>query len=349
MIQCRISNSLVATNCQNGNKIMMHFKKELLLLVVLFLTNSLLYSQTAQEIAKKTFPALVLLVMEDANNQPISLGSGFFISDNIIVTNAHVIEGATNGYAKLVNGKSKIDILGYSAIDEIHDLVLLEVKSSKATKLKLGNSDLLEVGENIYVVGNPQGLEGTFSEGIISSIRDFDGHSIIQITAPISPGSSGGPLINSKGEVIGIAFASFKSGQNLNFAIPVKYLYNLLNNTKSFQKLHTKTNTKNEKSIFNMIGDKSTEAIEWSNFLWDSILSYFTVSIKNKLDRSVNSVYCIVIFYDKSNNPIDFTTIYYNKSIPSGLAKRIEGDVVQSTRSLASKVDIRVLDFKFDD
>ncbi len=326
---------------------MRHFNKEILILLIFL--NSMIYAQTAQDIAKKTFPSIVLLVMEDKNNQPISLGSGFFISDNIIVTNAHVIEGAANGYAKLVNSKSKIDILGFSAIDEIHDLVLLEVTNSKTTKLKLGNSDLLEVGENIYAVGNPQGLEGTFSEGIISSIRNFDGHSIIQITAPISPGSSGGPLLNSKGEVIGIAFASFKSGQNLNFAIPVKYLYDLLNNTKPLQKLHAKENIKNEKSIFNMIGDKSTDGLDWSNFIWHDIWNSFTLSIKNKLDRSVKSIHCIVIFYDKYNNPIDFTTIFYYQSIPSGLAKRIEGSVDGSTKKLSSRVDIRILDFKFDD
>lgn len=325
-----------------------------ILLIALFLTNSSVYSQTAQEIAKKTFPSVVLLVMEDENKQPVSLGSGFFVSDNIIATNAHIIEGANNGYAKLINGKSKIEIQGFIAIDEIHDLVLLEVKKSKTPKLKLGNSDSLEVGEDIYAVGNPQGLEGTFSKGIISSIRDFDGHSIIQITAPISPGSSGGPLINSRGEVIGIAFASYKSGQNLNFAIPVKYLNNLLENTKPTQKIHTQANIKKEKSVFNMIGDKSTDAIEWSHFRWSEYNNrydnHFTVSIKNKLDQSVKEIYCIVIFYDKANNPVDFTTISYYGIIPSGLAKRVEGSVGdESTKYLEEHVDIRVLDFKLAD
>ena len=209
---------------------------------------------------------------------------------------------------------------------------------------------MLEVGEDVYAIGNPQGLEGTFSKGIISSIREFNGHSIIQITAPISPGSSGGPLLNSIGEVIGVAFASFKSGQNLNFAIPVKYLHNLLANTKPLQKLLSKSNIKKEKSIFDDIGGRSTDAIDWSNFFWDvSGFGDFTVSIKNKLDRNVNSVYCIVIFYDESKNPVDFTTIYYNETIPSGLAKRVRGYVDDSTSRLTSKVDIRILDFKFSD
>lgn len=319
-----------------------------LLVLLLFSIYNLLFSQTAQEIAKKTFPSVVLLVMEE-NGQPVSLGSGFFLSDNIVVTNAHVIQGATNGYAKLINGKSKLEILGYTAIDEMHDLVLLEVKNSKATKLKLAKSDLPEVGEDVYAIGNPQGLEGTFSKGIISSIRDFDGHNIIQITAPISPGSSGGPLINAVGEVIGIAFASFKAGQNLNFAIPIKYLHKLLENTKPLQRLSNKLATKKEESIFNKIGDRSTDAISWSNFLWDYFTNYFSVSIRNKLDQSVSSVRCIVIFYDDNDNPLDFTTVFYYKSIPSGLAKRVEGGVDEGTKNFSKRIDIRVLDFKFDE
>lgn len=320
----------------------------MLLLLIFFSIHNLLYAQTAQEIAKRTFPSIVLLVMED-NGQPISLGSGFFVSENIVVTNAHVIKGATNGYAKLINDKSKLEILGFIAIDEMHDLVLLEIKNSKGKKLKLGKADLPEVGEDVYAIGNPQGLEGTFSKGIVSSIRDFEGHNIIQITAPISPGSSGGPLINSVGEVIGIAFASFSSGQNLNFAIPVKYLQKLLENTKPYQRFTKKSVTRKEETIFDKIGNKSTDAISWSNFLWDNFTNYFSVSISNKLDRSINSVYCIAIFYDKDDNPIDFAKIFYYKSIPNGLAKRVEGRVDEGTKRFSKRVDIRVLDFKFDE
>ena len=319
-----------------------------LIVTIIFLNHNIIISQTAQEIAKRTFPSVVLLVMED-KGQPVSLGSGFFVSDNVIVTNAHVIQGSTSGYAKVINKDSKLEILGYTAIDELHDLVLLEVKNSNSNKIKLGKSELPEVGEDVYAIGNPQGLEGTFSKGIISSIRDIDGHSIIQITAPISPGSSGGPLINSTGEVIGVAFASFKSGQNLNFAIPVKYIYSLLENTKPLEKLRNLLIDNKGKSIFYKIGDKSTDAISWSNFLWNPVIDWFTVSIINKLDINVSKVHCIVIFYDKNDNPIDFTTIYYYESIPSGLAKRVEGSVEEGTRNFSKKVDIRVLNFELEE
>ena len=94
--------------------------------------------------------------------------------------------------------------------------------------LPLGNSSDVKIGETVYVAGNPKGLEGTFSNGIISSRRDPYTKERLQMTAPISPGSSGGPVLNSKGEVIGVSFMTLVGGQNLNFAIPSRYLTELL-------------------------------------------------------------------------------------------------------------------------
>jgi len=91
----------------------------------------------------------------------------------------------------------------------------------------------MATGDEIYVIGNPEGLEGTFSKGVISGIRSIDGRSYFQITAPISPGSSGGPVLNASGEVIGVAVASWRTGQNLNFAIPVFYVRSLLSRRAS--------------------------------------------------------------------------------------------------------------------
>lgn len=181
-------------------------------------------AQTAQEIAKKAFGSTVLLVMEDANGQPLSLGSGFIVRDGQIASNRHVIEGAARGYAKQVGQKTKHDIEGIVAVDPERDLVVLKISGAGAIALTLGSSDAVQVGESVYAVGNPQGLEGTFSQGIVSSIREVGTDKLLQITAPISPGSSGGPVLNSKGEVIGVSVATFRGGQNLNFAIPSVYL-----------------------------------------------------------------------------------------------------------------------------
>ena len=105
--------------------------------------------------------------MEDANGQPLSLGSGFFVRDGQIATNLHVVEGAARGYAKLVSKETKFNIEGYTAIDEKRDLTILKVTAFGSQAVSLGNSDLVQVGETVYAVDNPRGLEGTFSQGII--------------------------------------------------------------------------------------------------------------------------------------------------------------------------------------
>lgn len=184
---------------------------------LMFLWVSSVHAQPTQEIARKAFGSTVLLVMEDANGQSISLGSGFFVRDGEIASNLHVVEGAARGYAKLVGEKTKYDIEGITAVDPERDLVILKISGGRSERLALGDSDIVQVGESVYAVGNPQGLEGTFSQGIVSSIREVGTDKLLQITAPISPGSSGGPVLNGKGEVIGVSVATFSGGQNLNF------------------------------------------------------------------------------------------------------------------------------------
>ena len=183
-------------------------------------------AQTPEQIAQNTLNSTVVLKMK-------STGSGFFIGDGLIATNYHVIEGATKGTAKLVGTDQEYDIEGSIAIDQDRDLAVLKVANLHAPPLPLGDSNTVQVAETVYAVGNPRGLEGTVSEGIVSNIQPDSNSKIrgevIQMTAPISQGSSGGAVINSEGEVIGIAASVRNDGQNLNFAIPVNYLKALLN------------------------------------------------------------------------------------------------------------------------
>ena len=197
-------------------------------IVLIFCTISTVPAQTAPQIAEKALAATVYLEMQDSNGVPLGFGSGFFVRDNLIATNYHVIEGAARGTAKLVGQFSTYTIEGVTATDKTNDLALLKVTVSGIKPLPLGNSSDVKIGETVYVAGNPKGLEGTFSDGIISSRRDQYTKERLQMTAPISPGSSGGPVLNSKGEVIGISFMTLVGGQNLNFAIPSRYLTELL-------------------------------------------------------------------------------------------------------------------------
>lgn len=335
-------------------------RASLLVILINLWAFSLSQAQTARQIAQKTFPSVVLLVMEDANGQPISLGSGFFVRENIIATNMHVVEGAARGYAKIVGQKPKYDISGIVGINSKLDLVLLTISGTKAPLLSLGDSRQVAVGDNIYVVGNPMGLEGTFSQGIVSSVRQIGSDTLMQITAPISPGSSGGPVLDVQGKVIGVAVATYKGGQNLNFAIPSSYLAELLIDMKPISPLSTKKMSKVEKSILVDLGGRSTEGVVGAQLTWTytfGLSGEYSFSLRNNLRYPIKNVYCLVIFYDFSGKSIDVGVVRYNGTIPAGLAKRVIGYVHQSVQILttdtargdiapSTKVEFRVLNFE---
>ena len=286
---------------------------------------SIATAQTPQQIAQKAFRSTVLLVMEDKNGQPLSLGSGFFVKQGQIATNLHVVESATRGYAKLVGKEKKFNIEGYTAIDEKRDLIILKVADFGTQTIPLGNSDLVQVGETVYAVGNPRGLEGTFSDGIISSIRPVGNDKLIQITAPLSPGSSGGPVLTRKGEVIGVSVLTIRSGQNLNFAIPSNYLKTLIAKIGYAKPLSQAKSNKGQRSILTGLDSDYSEAVTAGKLLWDESFGswQFTFSMRNRLRKDVKNIHYYVIFYDEFDDPIDYLETWYTYSIPSGLAKRI--------------------------
>jgi uncharacterized RDD family membrane protein YckC len=176
--------------------------------------------------------SVVTIYAYDNSKRFLGYASGFFVnSDGYVVTNQHVIEGAATAYV-VYRQKENLVVDSVVANDPTKDIVILKVRIIDTPFLKLGNSDKLEVGSEIYTIGAPQGLMNTVSKGIISQLRFIKGTKFIQIDAPISPGSSGGPLLDKNLEVIGVNFAYYKEGQNLNFAIPVNYVKALLKKAK---------------------------------------------------------------------------------------------------------------------
>ena len=272
---------------KHRDKLSWTFPQVAIVVLLLFCTINTAPAQTtlpAEDIAEKALAATVYLEMKDKNGKTLGIGSGFFVKPNLIATNYHVIEGAAKGTAKLVGKYTTYNIEGVTATDKTNDLALLKVAYAYGIKgikpLSLGNSDTVRIGETVYVAGNPKGLEGTFSDGIISSRRDKDTKERLQMTAPISPGSSGGPVLNRKGEVIGISFMTLEGGQNLNFAIPSKYLKKLMEQSKPAKSL-----SKLKQSI-------SAETY----FLWGYVrhelgdykgaIAHYTQAIYHKLDSA---------------------------------------------------------------
>ena len=136
---------------------------------LIFLLSSIshAFSQSVPQLAQKALAATVSLEVRDGRGILIGRGSGFFVRHHLIATNFHVVEGASQASARLVNSETKYTIEGIAALDKTNDLALLEVTESGVNPLSLGDSDKVKIGEAVYVTGNPRGLEGTFSHGII--------------------------------------------------------------------------------------------------------------------------------------------------------------------------------------
>jgi len=197
-------------------------------LLAIFCFYEVAYGQSASPrkdipaIAKAAKNAVVTIVMED-NDKPIALGTGFLVSpDGAILTNYHVIANGNTAAVKLSDGRMLL-VDGVLAADKVRDLAVIKIHGKNFQTLILGNSDQVEVGEEVVAIGHPLGLGLTVSNGILSAVPTIEkeGGKFLQVTAPISHGSSGGPLFNMAGEVIGITSGINENGENLNFAVPV--------------------------------------------------------------------------------------------------------------------------------
>jgi len=183
---------------------------------------------TTAQIAKRVLPSVVVIHSKTDSGE--IQGSGFIVSKNgRIVTNLHVIKDMKTASVQLANGKL-FQLISVLAIDERRDLAILQVDGLNLPTLALGNSDVLAIGEPLIIVGSPKGLEGTVTAGILSSVRDSgDGFKVLQTDAAVNPGNSGGPVVNNKGQVVGVVSFKLRSAEGLNFAIPINYVHLLLN------------------------------------------------------------------------------------------------------------------------
>lgn len=171
---------------------------------------------------KEVKGAIAVIHTYDRKDKPIGQGTGFFINNHgHVVSNHHVFRGARRAEVKLPSGTYPVHKVLAEDIDSDLILFSVNIKSGRYRYLPF-ESQSPPVGERIVVIGNPLGLEATVSDGIVSAHRELEPlGKVIQITSPISPGSSGSPVLNMRGEVIGVATFQYRQGQNLNFAIPI--------------------------------------------------------------------------------------------------------------------------------
>lgn len=211
--------------------------KKLLLLIVTFSILPTFGAGTEErlitELYKKINPAIVCVDSQLSNG--ISCGTGCIIDKSgIILTSAHVVDSGENVLITMFNGQN-YEAVVLKRFGENQDFVLLKINTNlKLKTVKLGNSEKIKVGQRVLAIGNPFGFNGTLTQGIISRIDYVKNR--IQTDAAINPGSSGGPLLNKKGEIIGINQAIYNPDNNISnigigFAIPVNTIKEYLKDT----------------------------------------------------------------------------------------------------------------------
>jgi S1-C subfamily serine protease len=192
-------------------------------LVLLIITARVALSQDSlPELVRRVKPSVVAIATYDSSGEALMTGSGFFVGPGQVITNLHVVRGATRAEIKTLDGKGKVyPVTGALDVDEEGDLALLRVDMplERARSSEIAET-LPDEGERIFVIGNPLKLEGSVSDGIVSAVREVPNLGrIIQITAPISHGNSGSPVFNLRGQVLGVVTVKVTNGQNINLAI----------------------------------------------------------------------------------------------------------------------------------
>lgn len=176
---------------------------------------------SSEDLFAKLAPSIVRINVAAAGGQQTGIGSGVVMAAGTVITNCHVAEAGTVLQVKY--GDTSHDAR-LTLADQAHDLCKLDVPSLKAAPVAVGLSNVLRTGQKVVAIGAPKGLDLTISEGIVSSLRKVDDGTLIQTTAPVSPGSSGGGLFDMHGNLVGIVTFQVSTGQNLNFAAPAEWI-----------------------------------------------------------------------------------------------------------------------------
>jgi len=324
-----------------------------ILLCTFFVTHA---EFTASQIAQKYSQSVVTIIALDENDQPLSLGSGFFLNEKgDVATNHHVLEGCYKAIIKTTTGE-KGSLIEIIRDDSYLDLIVAESTFKNTIPLPLGDSDIILVGPDMVAIGNPAGVEGTESKGIKSGIRKVDDFTLIQITAPISPGSSGGPVFDLSGEVIGIATSYLEYGQSLNFAMPVNYLKELKKcklNLSNLQKDTTVKSFEKDKSLIKIFD------IHYYYPRYDENLTSVNFAIMNQSNYLIKNVHLFFIYRNYRGEIITYSDEIFNESILPHLALqfkhihwadyfRKKKDDSWNSEWIEGEIEIRILDFEID-
>jgi len=197
--------------------------------VILVALTAASWAATTEEIVAKCSPSVVFVKLLDLQGNQVASGSGFVVGPELVATCYHVVAGGASAQVKTADS-ILYPVAAAVAADRGRDLALLRVTNLVGVAaLELTDSVAVKAGQRVIAIGSPLGLEGSISEGVVSGLRELDRYGeVLQVSAPVSPGSSGGPLVDEEGGVVGVCAFTRLGGQNLNFGIPANALKDLM-------------------------------------------------------------------------------------------------------------------------
>lgn len=289
---------------------------------------------SAKEIFELAKPAVGQISTFDRHGAPLSIGSGFFIKSNTLVTCFHVLKDSTSATVTLLDSSEAHPITSVLYHDADNDVAIVSVAVPSTRSLTLNKTEYPTIGEKIFVLGNPKGFSGTFSDGIVSALRNDGGKKLIQITAPISPGSSGGPLLSEDGSVIGVVRSTIRNAQNLNFATPAAAIRTSESSVKPFGEVFISKASLSSTPLSNTDGAVTIEGLAWAFKYTGTAMPVEPVSfsVVNNTSLSVYDVFISMTFLNAEDRPIDTKYISVPGFIGAQNAKRVESSVSGSVR-----------------
>ncbi|MFH0910725.1 MAG: serine protease [Planctomycetota bacterium] len=335
------------------------------MLLILILRRLFAFFNRGSELAERCFPSVALLSLYDSAGHPCSYGCGFFIRPDTVLTNAHVLERAVRGTARLVGDLQEHDIEGVVGADGRSDFLLLKITGVNAPPLEADPGCTVSLGDKVYIVGNSPGLRGTYAQGVVSGFRKVENDSLLQIAASLAPSLSGAPVLDKRGALAGLAVPIFRNGQEMNYVVPAAQFAPLVPLAREPAPLREKTLHRKANSLFLRLGDRNTKGVEgktfrWQNEDWKSGEYFFR--LRNHLAYHVSAVSGVLLFFDPQEKLLAIVPFLYQGVIPSGSVKKMTGSVDPKVKPLTTKkrenywgdpedhpytkMECRVLDFR---
>ena len=306
------------------------------LVLAVLLVLGIAVAQSPQAVAERAMRSTATVWVFDDYGEFFGLGSGFVVEPGLVVTSAHVIAGGRDVWVTTANSDFEIRVFAVSHYDSELDVAVLIAPWVLAPVLPLA-VEVPSVGDTVFVIGSPSGLEATFSMGVVSGYRVLDGQELLQITAPIAPGSSGGPVLNNVGEVVGIAISGFDGVGNLNFAVPVRQIRAMLERDPEPRLVRSlEPFADNEASP--VIADRPAvvHGVDAGAFVFEPVGGRYSFSVRNNLPQSVANVEVVVVFFDADGLPVESVVSSVHSTVLPGLAARVTGAVDTSVRRIVT-------------